>query len=196
MNGPQSIQQFVKYAQSLKGDEKGEAQVFCDRLFQAFGHAGYKEAGATLEERIERKGKHVKFVDLIWKPRLLIEMKSRKEKLQDHYQQAFEYWLHSVPQRPRYVVLCNFDEFWIYEFDEQLEEPMDRLRLEDLPRRFTALNFLFPGEKKPLFGNNRVGRDSFRCEQAGCGFQFDCKAQQEPHTGPAVHTSVSGCDGL
>ena len=130
MNGPQSIQQFVKYAQSLKGDEKGEAQVFCDRLFQAFGHAGYKEAGATLEERIERKGKHVKFVDLIWKPRLLIEMKSRKEKLQDHYQQAFEYWLHSVPQRPRYVVLCNFDEFWIYEFDEQLEEPMDRLRLE------------------------------------------------------------------
>jgi hypothetical protein len=30
------------YSESLKGDEKGEAPVFCDRLFQAFGHGGYK----------------------------------------------------------------------------------------------------------------------------------------------------------
>jgi SAM-dependent methyltransferase len=150
------LNQFVAYVRTLKGDEKGEAQVFCDRLFQAFGHDGYKEAGATLEERLVRKGKHTKFIDLIWRPRLIIEMKSRKENLRDHYQQVFEYWLHSVPHRPRYVVLCNFDEFWIYEFDEQMEEPMDRVRLEDLPRRFTALNFLFPDEKKPLFGNNRV----------------------------------------
>lgn len=51
------IQSFVAYARSLKGDEKGEAQVFCDRLFQAFGHDGYKEAGATLEYRVKRKGK-------------------------------------------------------------------------------------------------------------------------------------------
>ena len=43
------LQQFVEYALKLKGDEKGEAQVFCDRLFQAFGHGGYKEAGATLK---------------------------------------------------------------------------------------------------------------------------------------------------
>jgi hypothetical protein len=38
---------FVSYVRTLKGDEKGEAQVFCDRLFRAFGHEGYKEAGAT-----------------------------------------------------------------------------------------------------------------------------------------------------
>jgi len=50
-----SIKQFVAYADLLKGDEKGEAQVFCDRLFQGFGHKGYKEAGATLEHRIKRK---------------------------------------------------------------------------------------------------------------------------------------------
>ena len=36
---------FLDYVQLLKGDEKGEAQVFCDRLFQAFGDKGYKEAG-------------------------------------------------------------------------------------------------------------------------------------------------------
>jgi hypothetical protein len=150
------LQRFVDYAQKLKGDEKGEAQVFCDRLFQAFGHEGYKEAGATLEDRQHRRGKNVKFIDLLWKPRLILEMKSRTEDLRDHYQQAFEYWLHCVPHRPTYVVLCNFDEFWIYEFDEQMEEPMDRVRLVDLPKRYDALNFLLPTEKKPRFGNNRV----------------------------------------
>lgn len=45
------LAKFVEYAKSLDGDEKGEAQVFCDRLFIAFGHDGYKEAGATLEFR-------------------------------------------------------------------------------------------------------------------------------------------------
>lgn len=28
---------FVAYVRTLQGDEKGEAQVFCDRLFRAFG---------------------------------------------------------------------------------------------------------------------------------------------------------------
>src|SRR3954462_9866406 len=95
------IRQFVEYVRTLKGDEKGEAQVFCDRLFQAFGHQGYKEAGATLEFRVKGKGKRTKFADLLWKPRLLIEMKSRGEKLQHHYSQAFEYWLQLVPNRPK-----------------------------------------------------------------------------------------------
>jgi hypothetical protein len=46
---------FVEYARKLRGDEKGEAQVFCDRLFQGFGHQGYKEAGAELEYRVRSK---------------------------------------------------------------------------------------------------------------------------------------------
>jgi len=150
------IQEFVKYAGRLKGDEKGEAQVFCDRLFQAFGHHGYKEAGATLEFRVKRKDQKTKFADLVWKPRVLLEMKKSSEKLDKHYRQAFEYWLELVPHRPRYVILCNFKEFWIYDFDLQLDDPMDRIKLEDLPRRYSALNFLFPVEDEPLFGNDRV----------------------------------------
>jgi hypothetical protein len=43
---------FVAYARTCS-DEKGDAQVFCDRLFRAFGHAGYKEAGAILEDRVK-----------------------------------------------------------------------------------------------------------------------------------------------
>jgi len=151
-----NIRDFVAYVQTLKGDEKGEAQVFCDKLFRAFGHAGYKEAGATLEERVRAKGQKTKFADLVWRPRLLIEMKSRGEKLQRHYGQAFEYWLQLVPQRPKFVILCNFDEFWIYDFDAQLNEPVDVVPIQDLPHRYTALNFLFPDERRPQFGNDRV----------------------------------------
>lgn len=148
------ISEFVGYAATLDGDEKGEAQVFCDRLFQAFGHKGYKEAGATLEYRI-KKGKATSFADLIWKPRLLIEMKKGGEKLYLHYQQAFEYWINAVPNRPRYVVLCNFREFQIYDFDKQLNQPVDEVDVNELPKRYTALNFLFPDERKPQFNNDR-----------------------------------------
>ena len=151
-----NIKDFVNYVRTLKGDEKGEAQVFCDRLFQAFNHRGYKEAGAELEFRVKAKGKSTKFADLLWRPRLLLEMKKRSEKLEKHYDQVFEYWLELVPQRPKYVILCNFDEFWIYDFDAQLREPVDRVRLEDLPTRFTALNFLFPENRKPQFNNDKI----------------------------------------
>jgi len=42
-------------AKHITGDEKGEAQIFLDHLFQAFGHAGgLKEAGATLEMRVSK----------------------------------------------------------------------------------------------------------------------------------------------
>ncbi|WP_406852982.1 DNA methyltransferase [Brevundimonas sp. BH3] len=150
------LNQFVAYALTLDGDEKGEAQVFCDRLFKAFGHEGYKEAGAVLEYRIKKaSSKGTSFADLIWKPRVLIEMKRRGEKLHLHLNQAFQYWLNAVPNRPRYVVLCNFDEFWIYDFDRQLDEPVDIVRVEELSKRYTALNFLFADNQEPLFGNDR-----------------------------------------
>lgn len=151
-----SLNQFLVYAALLRGDEKGEAQVFCDRLFKAFGHEGYKEAGAILEDRIKKgSSKGTSFADLVWKPRVLIEMKKGGEKLHLHYNQAFEYWLNAVPNRPRYVVLCNFSEFWIYDFDRQLNDPVDIVKIEELPSRYTALNFLFPDERKPIFNNDR-----------------------------------------
>lgn len=166
------IEAFVTYATSLKGDEKGEAQVFCDRLFQAFGHKGYKEAGAELEFRLKKaSGKGTNFADLIWKPRLLIEMKKGSEKLHLHYQQAFDYWLNAVPNRPRYVVLCNFKEFWIYDFDKQLNEPVDIVRLEELPTRYTALNFLFANNPSPLFGNDREEVSRFAAAKVAALFR-------------------------
>lgn len=152
----EGLSRFVSYAKTLEGKERAEAQVFCDRLFQAFGHGGYKEAGASLEYAIRRRfSRTPRFADLVWKPRLLLEMKKAGTKLHLHYDQALDYWINAVPNRPRYVVLSNFNEFWIYDFDRQLDTPVDTLTLDDLPRRYTALNFLFPDEREPQFGNDR-----------------------------------------
>ncbi len=62
---------FVRYRhEHLTGDEKGEAQIFLDRLFRAFGYGGVNEAGATLEMRIKKSDhKGIAFADLLWKPR-------------------------------------------------------------------------------------------------------------------------------
>src|SRR5947209_15400970 len=112
---------FVRFAQTLQGDEKSESQSFLDHFFRALGHKGVIEAGATFEFRIAKKpgspqlelikgngaptqakgGK--KFADLLWPDRVLIEMKSRGENLEKHYDQIFEYWTHIVPKRPHCV---------------------------------------------------------------------------------------------
>lgn len=154
----ESLAAFVAYRHAhLTGDEKGEAQVFLDRLFQAFGHGGVREAGATLEGRIRKVGERgTSFADLIWKPRCIIEMKKAGTDLTQHFRQAFRYWMEAVPSRPRYVVLCNFDEFWIYDFDQQMEAPIDAVRLDDLPQRREALAFLLPEPETPLYLNNLV----------------------------------------
>src|SRR5258708_7771980 len=93
-----AVSEFVKFAEKLRGDEKGEAQTFLDHFFRALGHAGAIEAGAMFEFRVAKKpgspqlelikgngaslrtkgGK--KFADLLWPDRVLIEMKSRGEK--------------------------------------------------------------------------------------------------------------------
>ncbi len=152
------LAEFISWVGSnIRGDEKGEAQVYLDRLFQAFGHAGVREAGATLEERVKKAaGKGTSFADLVWKPVVLIEMKKRGEDLSRHYRQAFDYWTRLVPGRPRYVILCNFDEFWIYDFDTQMDAPVDKVKLPDLTTRWGALGFLFSTPLKPVFGNDQV----------------------------------------
>src|SRR3546814_6573576 len=81
-------------------------------------------------------------------------MKKRGANLFHHYKQAFDYWIHAVPNRPRYVLLCNFDEIWIYDFDKQIDEPVDIVAVKDLPLRYTALNFLLPHDPQPIFGND------------------------------------------
>ncbi|MCB8776874.1 N-6 DNA methylase [Planktothrix agardhii 1032] len=156
---PESLQKFIDFCkQHITGKEKKEAQTFLDRFFKAFGYEGALEAGAKYEEAIKKgsqKGK-TGFADLIWKPKVLIEMKQRGEDLNKHYAQAFAYWQRLVPNRPSYVILCNFDEFWIFDFDNQLDEPVDKVALINLVERASAFAFMESGNRTPVFRNNQV----------------------------------------
>lgn len=161
------LAEFVTWTNThITGDEKGQAQLFLDRLFKAFGHAGSLEVGGEPEHRVRKTrddGGGTKFADLVWPGRVLIEMKKRGEKLDRHYRQAFDYWAYLTPTRPRWVILCNFDEFWIYDFNRQVDEPMEKLPLAELETRAASLAFLKPREETPVFGVNRI---QVTCEAA------------------------------
>ncbi len=154
------LRKFVAWcAAHITGDEKGQAQIFLDRLFQAFGQPGCLDVGGITEFRLRRAeddGGGVAFADYVWKPVVLIEMKKRGEKLHRHYRQAFDNWTRLVPGRPRYVVQCNFDEFHVYDFETQMDSPVGRTTLAELPEHYGPLNFLAPGQPKPVFDNDRV----------------------------------------
>ena len=76
--------------------------------------------------------------------------------LESHFPQARDYWMNLVPSRdigagcrkPRYIVLCNFDKFVIY---DELNK-VDEVTIDELPERYTCLAFL--EGKTPLFNNN------------------------------------------
>ncbi len=90
------------------------------------------------------------FADYVWKPVVLIEMKKRGQSLAKHYRQAFDYWIRLAPNRPKYVVLCNFDEFRVYDLDSaQIDTPLDVVSLKDLLERWGPLAFLFLPTRSP-----------------------------------------------
>ena len=115
--------------------------------------------GGQVEFRIRKAtadGGGTAFADLDWKPVVLFEMKKRGVHPQRHYRPAYDYWTRIVPNRPRYVVLCNFDQFRVYDFETQMDTPVDTLPITELPTRWGPLAFLFPGDHKPTFNNDRV----------------------------------------
>ncbi len=159
---PEKAQEFINYCrQYIKGDEKGEAQIFLDRFFQVFGHQGALQAGAIFEERINHGSKtgHTGFADLLWKNRVLIEMKKRNSDLnnREYRTQAERYYIRiKKSDRPRYVILCNFDQFHIYDFDNQPDIPVDIILLENLSKRLPAFAFMESKNIPPIFQNNQV----------------------------------------
>jgi hypothetical protein len=97
------LQEFVAWsAAHITGDEKGQAQIFLDRLLQAFGQKGLLEVGGQPEFRIRKSkedGGGTAFADYVWKPLVLVKMKKRGTDLARTYRQAFDYWTRLVTMR-------------------------------------------------------------------------------------------------
>ena len=162
------LQSFVDYVKEhmKEGSEKSHAQIFLDRLFQAFGHSGVLDIGAKPEAKLQVQNYHVseenhkengnvsvndeiqidtttKFCDLLWPKKVLIEMKSKKENLNLHFSQAKGYWDILYSDQTEYVVLCNFKEFWIYNWRHQRDR-VNKVLLVDLTKDWRAMSFLLP----------------------------------------------------
>ena len=155
MSRETQLQDFIKWWQQYgKGDEKGEAQIFLDHFFTALGYPdGLMGAQGDPEKRIKftiADKVTTKFADLVIPGRVLVEMKKRGEDLSKHHQQAFGYWSYLTPH-PRYMVLCNFDEFWVYDMERQVSDPMGKVPVNKLAEDWGPLAFLFPEPEKPVF---------------------------------------------
>ncbi len=157
---PESLELFVSSCQDLK-DEKSDSQTFLNRFFQAFGYADAIAAGAIFEKRVKKASQKGKtgFADLMWVPErlpgLLVEMKKKGTDLSLHYAQLSQYWMRATP-KPKYAMLCNFDEFWIYDFNIQVDTPVDVVRLEQFADRApSTFAFMESSSRKPVFQNNQ-----------------------------------------
>jgi len=85
-------------------------------------------------------GDGTSFADYVWKPVVLIEMKKRGADLSKHYRQAFDYWVRLVPDRPQYVVLCNFDEFRVYDFNTRIDNREDKVKARRVDNGVSTYN--------------------------------------------------------
>jgi hypothetical protein len=153
MTGEEIQRRLVDFARKWSlydGSERAEAQTFLNELFACYGSDRF-DADARFEEHQEGR-----FLDLLWPRRCLIEMKrpSEAKRLATHREQALAYWrnaadaAHNVPA-PRFVVLCAFHRFEIWEPGAFPNEPRADFALVDLPDRVDALMFL--ADREPVF---------------------------------------------
>ena len=140
-----------------KGDENQDTQLFWIDFYQnvlgvedAIGMLKFETPVATAASS------HNGYIDvLVPSAKVIIEQKSRGIDLAKPEtrqgrpvtpaQQALAYAQGiALSQQPRYVVACNFAEFWVYdrERDSLCREPMFKLALEDLPKNLAAVQFL------------------------------------------------------
>ena len=98
-------------------------------------------------------------MDLYWRDIAIVEMKAPAEapRLANHRPQALRYWQESSDvttgrPAPRYVVLCAFHLFEVWEPGRFPNEPRAGFALADLPDRYDALLFLTAADDdEPLF---------------------------------------------
>lgn len=135
-----------------RGDEKQETQAFWMALLQkVFGIA---EPDKYIEFEVRVKLNHTSFIDgLIKDTRVLIEQKGQEIDLRKGYRQSDGSMLTPYQQarryagylphdqNPRWIVVCNFQEFHIHDMNRPNDAP-EVVLLADLEKEYSRLNFL------------------------------------------------------
>ncbi|NKS78102.1 hypothetical protein GS539_20165 [Rhodococcus hoagii] len=146
-----ALKKFSKKWSTFKGSEKAEAQTFLNQLFEAYG-SDRAEIGAKFEDFKTSAG----FMDLHWPAVCIVEMKAPHVPVKAARDQVKRYWEESADEdedipAARWVVLCNFKEFEIWEPGRFPKSPRVTFTLETLPDRYETLMFLTGPEQLPSF---------------------------------------------
>ena len=124
--------------------EKGETQSFYNDFFQIFGVK--RRTVARYEEHVKKLDDRSGFIDLFWPGVLVVEQKSAGRDLQQAYGQAGEYVdALSESQRPRYVLVSDFQSFELYDLDTREHK---RFTLADLPAHVEVFGFILGVQRR------------------------------------------------
>lgn len=124
-------------------DENADAKTFWDELFEVFGVK--RRRYATFEHRVRHDGKRG-FIDLLWKKVVLIEHKSKGKDLKRAHAQAKDYFPGiKDADLPRYIIVCDFENFKIQDLETGEES---EFKLKDLPENILSLGFIAGVEKR------------------------------------------------
>ena len=135
-----------------KGYEKGESQKFWTTLLTEVFGIEHVDSFLLFEQQV--KLDHTSFIDgFIPSTKVMIEQKSLGKNLAEGikqsdgsvlnpFQQAKRYAAElPYSQRPRWIVTCNFAEFWVYDMEQPNGEPQ-KIQLKDLEKEYYRLQFL------------------------------------------------------
>ncbi len=142
---------FVTSWSGFTGSEKAEAQTFLNQLFKCYGSERIT-VGAKFEDFKSSAG----FMDLHWPGVAIVEMKAPSKSIASGRDQVKRYWEESADDEQdvpaaRWVVLCNFREFEVWEPGRFPKSPRIAFALADLPNRYETLMFLTGPEQVPSF---------------------------------------------
>lgn len=118
--------------------EKGETQTFYNELFEVFGNK--RRNVAVYEEKVKKLDDRNGFIDLFWPGKLLVEQKSAGRNLSAAREQATEYFVSiTEKERPRYILLSDFQHFELLDLEENEEH---HFTLSELPEKVRLLAFI------------------------------------------------------
>lgn len=153
-NGEEIQKALVKLSKkwsTYTGSEKSEAQTFLNQLFDAYGSERI-EVGAKFEAFKSSAG----FMDLHWPGVCIVEMKAPHISVSSARDQVKRYWEESADEESdtpaaRWVILCNFKDFEVWEPGRFPKRPRANFTIEELPSRYEALMFLAGTDQRPNF---------------------------------------------
>lgn len=119
--------------------EDAEAKSFWDEFFNVFGID--RKRVAVFEKQVNKLGNKQGYIDLFWKGKLMVEHKSKGKSLEKAFAQATDYF-HGLTddELPRYVLVCDFQQFRLYDLEKHTDHSFTLNKLIDNIRRFDFIS--------------------------------------------------------